>query len=66
MDGTFFFLLVGLFFLVPLLLVNVACSSCILSGEPAELCHSGREGAACQRWDQAGAFLACDQSLSQM
>lgn len=40
--------------------------SCFLFGEPAELCHSGREGAACQRRDQAGAFLACDQSLSQM
>lgn len=40
--------------------------SCLLFGEPAELCHSGREGAACQRRDQAGAFLACDQSLSQM
>lgn len=40
--------------------------SCVLFGEPAELCHSGREGAACQRRDQAGAFLACEQSLSQM
>lgn len=40
--------------------------SCFLFGEPAELYHSGREGAACQRWDQAGAFLAWEQSLSQM
>lgn len=42
------------------------CSSCSLLGEPAKLCPWGREGAGCQRQNQADTFLACDQSLTPM
>lgn len=63
--GVGFFVGVGLvcFFWSPF---SCECGSCFLFGEAAEVCHSGREGASCQRQDQAGVFLACDLSLSQM